>query len=257
METSNFSSALVLFCILMSLLSVGSLRTHRHHELEAVPYNIFICNPLLFYWSPVDMMVRNGGGKAAYNCIIKNQSLVDQFCWAVTFISISKLTPSLRKIKKTPWHRLSNLSQLAQFLRHVRLFATPWTAGCQASLSVTNSWNVLKLMSIMSGMPSNHLILCCTLLFLPSIFPSIRVFSKELTLGIKWSNYWSFSFSISPSNKYSRLIFFMMDWLDLLKAQGTFKSLLRNSKHQFFSTQLSLSPALTSIHYYWKNHSFN
>ena len=134
---------------------------------------------------------------------------------------------------------------------------SPWTAAHQDSLFITNSLSLLKFMSIESVMPSNHLILCCTLLFLPSIFPSIRVFSNESTLHMRWPKHWSFSFSISPSNKYSRLIFFMMDWLDLLKAQGTFKSLLRSSKHQFFSTQLSLSPALTSIHYYWKNHSFN
>ena len=155
--------------------------------------------------------------------------------------------------------RLASPGQFSsvQMLSHFRLFATPWTAGCQASLSISYSRSLVKLKSIELVMPSNHLILCHPLLILPSIFPSIRVFSKELTLGIKWSNYWSFSFSISPSNKYSRLIFFMMDWLDLLKAQGTFKSLLRSSKHQFFSTQLSLSPALTSIHYYWKNHSFN
>ena len=127
-----------------------------------------------------------------------------------------------------------------------------------------------KLMSIESVIPSNLLILCHSLLFLPSIFPSIRVFSNESALCIrrpkywsaelfyassKWSNYWSFSFSISPSNKYSRLIFFMMDWLDLLKAQGTFKSLLRSSKHQFFSFLCSLT--LTSICDYWKNHSFD
>ena len=119
-------------------------------------------------------------------------------------------------------------SQSVQSLTHVQLFATPWTAACQASLHITNSWSLLKLMSVVSVMPSNHLILCHPLLLLPSIFPSIRVFSNELVLCIKWPDYWSFSFSISPSNEYSRLISFRMDWLDLLAAQGTLKSLLQH-----------------------------
>ena len=97
---------------------------------------------------------------------------------------------------------------VVQALSHARLFATPWTAGCQASLSITNSWSLLKLMSTESVMPSNHLILCCHLLLLPSIFPSIRVFSNESVLHIRWQNYWSFSFSISPSDEYSGLISF-------------------------------------------------
>ena len=111
---------------------------------------------------------------------------------------------------------------------HVRLFATPWTTACQASLSITNSWSLSKLMSIESVMPSNHLILCHPLLLLPSIFPSIRVFSNESTLHIRWTKYWSFSFNISPSNEYSGLISFRMDWLDLLAVQGTLKSLLQH-----------------------------
>ena len=113
-----------------------------------------------------------------------------------------------------------------QSLSHVRLFVTPWTAAGQASLSITNSRNSLKLMSIESVMPSNHLILCHPLLLLPSIFPSIRVFSNESVLRIR-PKYWSFSFSISPSNEYSGLISFRMDWLDLLAVQGTLKSLLQ------------------------------
>ena len=112
-------------------------------------------------------------------------------------------------------------------LIHAQLFATPWTAVCQASLSLTISWSLLKLVSIESVMPSNHLILCCSLL-LPSIFPSIRVFSKESVLCIKWPKYWSFNFSISPSNEYSGLISFRMDWLDLLAVQGTLKTLLQH-----------------------------
>ena len=112
----------------------------------------------------------------------------------------------------------------------VRLFATLWTAACKASLSITNSWSLLKLMSINHDvvMPCNHLILCCPLLLLSSIFPSIRVFSSESVLHIRWPQYWSFSFSISPSNEYSGLISFRMDWLDLLAVQGTFKSLLQH-----------------------------
>ena len=129
-----------------------------------------------------------------------------------------------------------------QSLSHVRLFATPWTAACQASLSITTSQSLLKLISIESVMPSNHLILCCPLLLLPSVFPSIRVFSNKSGLHIRWSKYWSFSVTISPSNEHSGLISFKMDWLDLLVAQGTLKSLLqhRSSKHQFSGTQLSL-----------------
>ena len=114
-----------------------------------------------------------------------------------------------------------------QSLSRVRLFATPWTASHQASLSITNSWSLPKLMSIESVMPSNYLILCCPLLLLFSIFPSIRVFSNDSVLRIRWPKYWSFSFSISPSNEYSGLIFFRMDWLDLLAVQGTLKSLLQ------------------------------
>ena len=109
-------------------------------------------------------------------------------------------------------------------------------------LSITNSWHLLKLMSIESVTPSNHLILCHPLLLLPSIFPSTRVFSSDSVLCIRWPNYWSFSFSITPSSEYSGLIFFRMDWLDLLAVQGTLKSLSNTTaqKHQFFPAQLSL-----------------
>ena len=107
----------------------------------------------------------------------------------------------------------------------MRLFEIPWTAAYQASLSFTISWSLLKLMSIESVMPSNHLVLCHPLLFLPSIFPSTRIFSKESDLRSKWPKYWSFSFNISPSNEYLGLIFFRIDWLDLLSVQGTLKSL--------------------------------
>ena len=125
--------------------------------------------------------------------------------------------------------------------------ATPWTSAHQASLSNTNTQSLLKLMSIESVMPSNHLILCCPLLLPPSIFPSIRVFSNELVLHIRWLKSWSFSFSISPSNEHSRLISFRMDWLDLLAVQGTLKSLLQHHSSKasilwcstFFIVQLS------------------
>ena len=115
-----------------------------------------------------------------------------------------------------------------QSLSLVRLFANPWTAACQASLSVTSSQSLLKLMSIKSVMPSHPLILCQPLLLPPSICPSIRVFSNESVLCIRWPNYWSFSFNISPSNEYLGLISFRMDWLDLLAIQGTLKSLLQH-----------------------------
>ena len=110
----------------------------------------------------------------------------------------------------------------------VRLFVTPWTAACEASLSITNSQSLLKVMSIELVMPSNHLILCRPLLLLPSIFPSIRVFSNESVLYIRWPKYWSFSFNINPSNEHPGLISFRMDLLDLLAVQGTLKSLLQH-----------------------------
>ena len=115
-----------------------------------------------------------------------------------------------------------------QFLSHVQLFATPWTAACQASLSITNPQSLLKFMSIESVMPFNHLILCHPIFFPPSIFLSIRIFSCESVICTRWPNYWSCSFSISPSNEYSGLISLRMDWLDLLAVQGTLKSLLQH-----------------------------
>ena len=122
--------------------------------------------------------------------------------------------------------RIYVLFSSVQSLSHVWLFVTPWTAARQASLSITNSWSLLKFMSIDLVMPFNHLILCCPLLFLLSIFPSLRVFSSESVLRIRWLNDWSFS--ISPSNEYSGLISFRIDWLDLLAVQGTLKSLLQH-----------------------------
>ena len=132
----------------------------------------------------------------------------------------------------------------AQFSHSV---VTPWTVACQASLSITNSWSLLRLISIDLVMPSNHLILCCPLLLLPSVFPRIRVFSNESVLRIRWPKYWSFSFRISASNEYSGLISFRMDWLDVLEVQATLKSLLQHHSSKasilqcsaFFMVQLS------------------
>ena len=132
-------------------------------------------------------------------------------------------------------------------LSRVLLLSTPWTAARQASLSFIISWSLLKLMSAEWVMPSNHLVLCCPLLLLPSIFPSIRVFSNESALHIRWPKYWSFSFSISSSNEYSRLISFRIDWFDLLAVRGTLKSLLQHHSSKasllqhsaFFMVQLS------------------
>ena len=129
--------------------------------------------------------------------------------------------------QKNLWRCLKGRSSV-QSLSRVQLFVTPWTSAHQASLSITNSWSLLKLMSIEVVMPSNHLILCHPLLLPPSIFPSISVFSNESVLCIRWPKYWSFSFSVSPPNEYSGLISFRMNWLDLLAVQGTLKSLLQH-----------------------------
>ena len=147
-----------------------------------------------------------------------------------------------------------------QSLSCVQLFVTPWTVARQASLSITSSQSLLKLISIELVMPSNHLILCHPLLILPSVFPSIRVFSKESVLCIKWSKYWSFSFSISPFNVYSGLISFRTAWFDLLAVQGTLKSLLPTPQFRSINSlalNFLYSPTLTSMHDYWKNHSFD
>ena len=152
-----------------------------------------------------------------------------------------------------PAHIIFFMFSSVQSLSHVQLFAIQWTAARQTSLSITNSWSLLKFMLIESVMPSNHLILCRPLLLLPSIFPSIRVFSDESVLCIRWPKYWSFSFRTSPSNEYSGLISFRMDWLDLLEVQGTLKSLLQHHSSKasilqcsaFFIVQLSHSYMMT------------
>ena len=142
----------------------------------------------------------------------------------------------------------------------VQLFVTPWTGACQAAVSFVTSQSLLKLMSIESVIPSNHLILCCFLLLLPSIFPSIRLFANESILHIRWPKYWSFSFSISPSKEHSGLISFRMDWLDLLAVQGTLKSLLQHHSSKASILQCSAFIIVQLTHPYvttGKNHSFD
>ena len=159
---------------------------------------------------------------------------------------------------QVPWKLLIQFSSV-QLLSRVQLFAIPWTAAHQASLSITSSQSLLKLMSVELVIPSNHLILCCPLLLLPSIFPSIRVFSNESVLRIRWPKYWSFSFSISPFNEYLGLISFRIDWLDLLAVQRTFKSPPTPQFKSINSLVLSFlySPTPTSIHDHWKNPSLD
>ena len=170
---------------------------------------------------------------------------------------IEPTSPASSALAGGPSGKLSSV----QLLSDLRLFATPWTAARQASLPITNSCSLLKLMSIELVMPSNHLILCCPRLLLPSIFPSIRVFSNESALPIRWPKYWSFGFSISSSNEYSGLISFRVDWLDLLTVEVTLKSLFQHQSSKASVLQCSAffmaEPILTSIHDYWKNHSFD
>ena len=158
---------------------------------------------------------------------------------------------------RTVWRFLKKLKtsiSSVQSLSCVRLFATPWTAACQASLSITSSWRLLKLMSIRSVVPSNHVILSCPLLLLLSIFPSITVFSNESVLHTRWPKYWRFSFSISPSNEYSGLISFRIDWLDLLSVQGTLKSLLQHHSSKapilWHSVKLPYNPTIPLLGIY-------
>ena len=168
-------------------------------------------------------------------------------------ITFSKI--ACQEILRNSRHQFSSV----QLLSHVWLCATLWNTICQASLSITNSQSLLKLMSIESVMPSNHLILCCSLLP-PSIFPSIKIFSNESALLIRWPKYWSFSFNISPSNEHSGLTSLRMDWLDLLAVQGTLRSLLQHHSSKasiFWRSAFFNSPTLTSICDNWKNHSLD
>ena len=163
-------------------------------------------------------------------------------------------------IRPAPQPLLGRKFSSVQPLSHVPLFAAPWIAACQASLSITNSWTFLKLMSIESVMPSNHLILCCPLLLLPSIFPSIRGFSNELILRIRWPKCWSFSFSINPSNEYSGLISFISGLVGSpCSPRDSQESSPKPQFKRISSSVLSFlySPTLTSIYNHWKNHSFD
>ena len=166
------------------------------------------------------------------------------------FFQLLKLTTLVSSLT------LCQLNSVQSLIR-VQLFVIPWTAALQASLSINDSCNLLKLMSIELVMPSNQLILCHPLLLLPSIFPSTRVFSNESVLRIRWPKYWSFSFSISVSNEHPGLISFRMDWLDLLAVQGTLKSLLQHHSSKASIPQCTAffySPTPTSINDFWKNH---
>ena len=160
------------------------------------------------------------------------------------YIYVCNLTYNLYK-----WFGITDQFSSVQSLSRVRLIATPWIAARQASLSITNSWSWLRLMPIDSVMPSSHLILCCPLLLLPPVPPSIRVFSNESTLRMRWPKYWSFSFSISPSNEHQEMISFRIDWLDLLASKGLSRVFSNTivQKHQFFSTQLS-SQSNSQVH---------
>jgi len=149
------------------------------------------------------------------------------------------------------------ICQSVQLLSHVWPFVTPWTVALQASLSITNSQSLLKLVSIALVMPSNHLIFCCPLLLPPSIFPSIRVFSNELVLHIRWPKYLSFSLSINPSNEYAGLISFRIDWLDLLAVQETLNSLLQHHNSKASVLSLLYGSTLISVCDYWKKHCIN
>ena len=173
-------------------------------------------------------------------------------------MSASFQTPlSLPLTSDTQTSKQWALRIVVQSLSRVWLFATLWTTALQASLSFTISWSLLKLTSLESMMPSNHLILCYPLLLLPSIFPSIRVFSSESALRIRWPKYWSFSFSISPSNEFSGLISFRIDWFGHIADQGTLKSLLQHHSSKAPILRCSSFFILTSIRDYWKSHSFD
>ena len=155
-------------------------------------------------------------------------------------VSLSEFGESLNKIFKSQKGNHGSVISSFHLLSRVQLFATPWTATRQASLSITNSQNLLKLTSIQLVNPSNHFLHCCPLLLIPSIFPGIRVFSNESVLCIRWPKDWSFSFRISPSNEYSGLISFRMEWLDLLAVQGTLKSLLQHHRSKASILQCSV-----------------
>ena len=183
----------------------------------------------------------------SFSSIMKFFSLIPQFPIAFVILKLLLLIPIIYDITlKGQQPSLGNYQSKfssVQLLSRVQLFVTPWAAECQASLPITNSWSLLKFMSIKSVMPSNHLILCHPLLLLPPVFPSIRVFSNESVLRIRWPKYWSFSFSISPPNEYLGVTSFRIDWFDLFAVLKELSRVFSNTtvqKHQFFSSQLSL-----------------
>ena len=225
------------------------------HWVGDVIYQLILCRPLLLSPS-VFPSIRVFSNESAL-CIRWPKY------WNFSFsISASSEYSGLISFRIDWFDLLAVQFSSVQLLSRVRLFATPWITARQASLPITNSQNLPKLMSIESVMPSNHLILCHPLLLLPSIFPSIRVFSNESALHIRWPKYWSFSFNISPYNEHPGPISLRMDWLDLLAVQGTLKSLLQHHsskasvlRRSAFFSHISHSPTLTSIHDHRKNHS--
>ena len=217
--------------------------------------HLILCRPLLLL--PVPPSVR----------VFSNESTLHMRWpkyWSFSF-SISLSNEHLGTLNKFELLLMCTLMinfifSSVQLLSHVRLFETPWTAVHRASLSITNSWSLLRLMFMQSMMPSNHLIFCHPLLLLPSIFPNIRVFSNESVLHIRWPKYWSFNFNISPSNEYSGLTSFRMDWLDHLAVQRASQESSPTPQFKSIgSSALSFlySPTLTSIHDHWKNHSLD
>ena len=207
---------------------------------------IWLCEPALYFKAQGFISLRDHSG------LKKKISFQVVYAWGaldpLIFLRIYTKIDESQKISSF------------QSLSHVQCFAIAWTTAHQASLSITNSRSSLRLTSIESVMPSSHLILCRPLLLLSAIPRSIRVFSNESTLRMRWPKYWSFSFSISPSNEHPGLVSFKMDWLDLLAVQGTLKSLLQHHSSEASILRCSaffIVPTLTSIHDYWKNHSFD
>ena len=200
---------------------------------------IFITSTIV--WPQVKQQGGNTACPSTENWIKDLLSMVLPIRTRPSFPSVS-LSHQEASISILSFSIRGSVSQSVQSLSHVQLFVTPWTAAHQDSLFITNSWSLPKFMSIESVMPSNHLILCRPLLLLPSIFPSIRVFTNESAFRISWPKYWSFSFSISPSNEHPGLISFRMDWLDLLAVPGTLRVFSNTTvqKHQFIGAQLSL-----------------
>ena len=227
----------VCVCLVHMCAHTGKGKRKRNREAEARRVWFLVTEKLE---DKGTVLVWEWGAEATWHCLSRNQDLRRPRQWALALgpgLSHSS-SPSSTSTRPARGHVTQTLHPSinatfwvlgsVQSLSRVQLFETPWTAACQASLSITSSQSLLKLMSTESVMPSNHLILSRSLLLPPSIFPSIRVFSNESAVCIRWPKYWSFSFSISPSSEYSGLISFRMDWLDLLAVQGTLKSLLQH-----------------------------